>query len=620
MDDIACFELEDGSLVDVSSRPEGAKPVRLSDPAGRTVLRHSTAHVLAQAVLDLWPDARYAGGPPIEDPPGFYYDFDIGRPFTPEDLERIEQKMVQIVSEDQPYQRVEVPIDEAKRIFADQPYKLEWITGIDEDAADQGVEGDRVSLYKNKDRFIDLCRGPHLASTGRIPAFKLLRSSGAYWRGSEKNPMLQRIYGTAWESKEALADYLFRVEEAERRDHRKLGRELELFATHELVGGGLPLWLPKGATVRRLLENFIVEEEQRVGYQHVYTPHLGKLELYETSGHWQHYRDTMFPPIQLEHEQLILRPMNCPHHILIYSGKLRSYRELPVRIAELGTMYRYERSGVVSGLIRVRAMTLNDAHIFCTPDQIKQEFSDVMRLVERTYKVLGITEYSYRLSLRDPENREKYVDNDEMWDLGENVLREAMDSLGLPYYEAKGEAAFYGPKLDIQLRDVLGREETVSTVQVDFHLPNQFGLEYKGEDGQAHRPVMIHRGVVGTMERMMSYLIEMYAGAFPTWLAPVQAVVIPIADRHSPYAAEVMTTLADRGIRTEVDASDETLGNRIRRNQGQKVPYMLVIGDKESEARTVSVRPRSGDQRHGVALMDFADEIVAEVRSQRNPT
>ena len=614
-EDAVCFELDDGSLLDLSAQvPAGSRVLSQSDPEGRQVLRHSTAHVLAQAVLALWPDAKYAGGPPIEN--GFYYDFDIGRPFTPEDLKNIEKKMRGIIAQDQPFEREEVGVAEALAIFKGQPFKLEWIQGIGDDAAEEGVLDGKVSLYRNGNKFVDLCRGPHLPSTSRIKSFKLLRSSGAYWRGSEKNPMLQRIYGTAWESKEALDDHLFRLEEMERRDHRRIGKELELFTTNPLIGGGLPLWLPNGATVRRQLERFIVDEEVRAGYQHVYSPHLAKKDLYITSGHWAHYRENMFPPIVLEHEELVLRPMNCPHHIVIYQSRKRSYRELPLRIAELGTMYRYERSGVVSGLSRVRAMTLNDAHIFCRTDQVKEEFSKVMRMVESTYATLGITDYGYRLSLRDPKDTEKYVDNDAMWELGQNVLREAMVDLGLEFTEAEGEAAFYGPKLDIQLRDVLGHEETVSTVQLDFHLPEQFGLEYTGEDGHEHRPVMIHRGVISTMERMMAYLIELYAGAFPVWLAPLQVLIIPIADRHNAYATEVRDKLAARDVRVDVDLSGETLGNRIRKGQATKVPYMLVVGDKEEEAQTLSVRQRSGDQRHGVAVADFIEDIETQIKQR----
>src|SRR5579862_4851173 len=499
------------------------------NPEALEVYRHSTAHLLAAAVLELFPETKLGIGPPIET--GFYYDFQRSQPFTPEDLEKIEQRMWEIQARDLPYERKYTKKEEGLKLYADQPMKVELITER---------AGDIFSEYTLGPGFINFCRGPHVPSTKKIKAFKLLSLAGAYWKGSEKNQQLQRIYGTAFFSKKDLDDYLHRLEEAKKRDHRKLGKELELFTVNEAVGSGLPLWLPKGATIRRLLEEYILERERELGYQHVYSPDLAKIELYKRSGHWEHYHEDMFPPMDLETEQMVLRPMNCPHHILIYESKKRSYRDLPVKLAELGTMYRYERSGVLSGLSRVRCMTLNDAHIFCTPEQIKQEFSGVMKLVEQAYKDLGITQYRYRLSLRDKADKEKYVDNDEMWELGERVLREAMDSLGLPYRESKGDAAFYGPKLDIQLADVMGHEETYSTVQVDFHLPSQFELKYTGADGNFHRPVMIHRAIVSTMERMVSYLIELYAGAFPVWLAPVQAAILPITDRQTEFGRAIL--------------------------------------------------------------------------------
>jgi threonyl-tRNA synthetase len=456
-------------------------------------------------------------------------------------------------------------------------------------------------------------------STEKLKAFKLLSIAGAYWKGSEKNPQLQRIYGTAFFTKKELDDYLNRLEEAKKRDHRRIGKELELFAVNELVGAGLPLWLPKGAAVRRVLEDYIVDKERKAGYQHVYTPDLAKVELYQRSGHWEHYHEDMFPPMQLETEQMVLRPMNCPHHILIYKSRMHSYRDLPVRIAELGTMYRYERSGVLSGLSRVRCMTLNDAHIFCTPEQIKEEFTGVMRLVESAYRDLGITQYSYRLSLGDKSNKEKYVDNDAMWALAERVLREAMDSLGLPYTEAPGEAAFYGPKLDIQLADVMGHEETYSTIQIDFHLPNQFDLSYVAADGQHARPVMIHRAIVSTMERMISYLIELYGGAFPAWLAPVQAIVLPITDKQNAYARQVFEKLIDFGFRAELDERSEKVNLKIREAQLQKIPYMLVVGEREAQAGEVSVRNRkTGDQ--GASSLDQFTARLNEIVSSKNLT
>jgi threonyl-tRNA synthetase len=569
-------------------------------PDALEVYRHSTAHLLAAAVLELFPETKLGIGPPIES--GFYYDFLRPDHFTNEDLEKIEKRMWEIQARDLPYERKYTKKEEGLKLYSDQPMKIELITER---------AGEIFSEYTLGPGFIDFCRGPHVPSTKKIKAFKLLSVAGAYWKGSEKNAQLQRIYGTAFFSKKDLEDYLARLEEAKKRDHRKVGRELELFTVNETVGAGLPLWLPKGATIRRILEDYIVAKERAQGYEHVYSPDLAKVDLYVRSGHWEHYHEDMFPPMQLEHEQMVLRPMNCPHHILIYESKRRSYRELPVKLAELGTMYRYERSGVLSGLSRVRAMTLNDAHIFCMPEQIKEEFSKVMRLVEECYKDLGITKYSYRLSLRDPANKEKYVDNDAMWEMGENILREAMTSLGLPFREAKGEAAFYGPKVDIQFADVMGHEETYSTIQVDFHLPNQFKLEYIGVDGKEHRPVMIHRGVISTMERMVSYLIELYGGAFPLWLAPVQATVLPITDRNVEYARKVYARLEAAGLRAHLDDRNEKVNLKIREAQLQKVPYMLVVGDREAESDTVSVRHRKHADMGAKSVSQFIEEACA---------
>ena len=563
-------------------------------------MRHSAAHVLAEAMLELFPDAKYAIGPAIDH--GFYYDFELPRTLTPEDLTDLERRMRRSLKRNVPIEGEWIAKEEARRIFADQPYKLEMIDDIDEETVGHFSHG----------QFEDLCRGGHTERTGQIGAFTLTHVAGAYWRGDERRPMLQRVYGALFPTQQELDAHLAAVEEAERRDHRRLGRELDLFTSSDLVGQGLPTLLPKGATVRRLLEEYILELERKAGYLHVYSPALAKIELYETSGHLEHYRESMFPPMELEHDQLVLRPMNCPHHILVYQHQLRSYRELPLRIAELGTMYRYERSGVVGGLSRVRAMTLNDAHIFCTPEQIKPEFAAVMRMVEEAYRTLGITDYSYRLSLRDAGDGEKYVGDDAMWEMGERVLREAMDELGLDYEEGVGEAAFYGPKLDIQVRDPLGREETMSTIQVDFHLPAQFDLGYIGEDGAEHRPVIVHRGVIGTMERMLAYLIELYAGAFPLWLAPVQAMVIPIADRHVEYAQGVAAELRTHDLRVEVDGSGERMGAKIRKAQLQKLPYMLVVGDREAEAGQAAVRDRSGEDLGAMAVADVARRLVEE--------
>jgi threonyl-tRNA synthetase len=570
-------------------------------------MRHSAAHIMAEAVLEMFPEAQFAIGPPIDN--GFYYDFLLPRPLTPEDLPVIEQKMRARMKSNVPFEHSEMSKADALKHFADQPFKVELI---------EGIEDANVSLYRQGD-FLDLCEGPHVERTGDVPPFKLINVAGAYWRGDEKRPMLQRIYGLMFETQAELDDYLERMEEAARRDHRKLGRELELYMTHELVGAGLPSLLPKGATVRRLLEDYILQQEREAGYEHVYTPDMAKVDLYKLSGHWAHYQDSMFPPMPLEHEEMVLRPMNCPHHILVYANALHSYRDLPIRLAELGTMYRYEKSGVVGGLARVRAMTLNDAHIFVTRDQIKQEFAGVMRLVERAYKTLGITDYRYRLSLRDAADTEKYAQNDEMWELGENILRDTMNELELPFYESVGEAAFYGPKIDIQILDVLGREETISTVQIDFHLPEQFDLTYIGEDGQQHRPVIIHRGIISTMERMMAYLIELYAGAFPSWLAPVQAMVIPIADRHLDYAHRVRSDLRANGFRAEVDARSERMNNKIRNAQLQKIPYMLVVGDREEDAEAVSVRTRTGEDLGSMPVFQFIDRLRDEVETSMNP-
>jgi threonyl-tRNA synthetase len=601
--DAAIVARVNGELVDLSRPIEADATVEIltsKNPETLEVYRHSTAHLLAAAVLELYPETQLGIGPPIEN--GFYYDFDRATPFTPEDLEKIEKKMWEIQARNVPYQRVYTAKEDGLRKYAGAWMKCELI-------AERA--GAVFSEYTLGPHFIDFCRGPHLPTTSKIKAFKLLSIAGAYWKGSEHNKQLQRIYGAAFFSKQELQDYLDRLEEAKRRDHRRLGKDLELFTVNETVGAGLPLWLPKGATIRRLLEEYILQKERAVGYQHVYTPDIAKVDLYKRSGHWEHYHEDMFPPMDLENEQMVLRPMNCPHHILVFESKQRSYRDLPVKIAELGTMYRYERSGALSGLSRVRCMTLNDAHIFCTPDQIKGEFTNVMKLVEETYRDLGITKYTYRLSLHDQVNKAKYVDNEEMWALGERVLREAMDALGLPYKEAPGEAAFYGPKIDIQLADVMGHEETYSTIQVDFHLPNQFALTYVGADGKEHRPVMIHRGILSTMERMVAYLIELYAGAFPLWLAPVQATVLPITDRQTEFARGVRDRLEAAGIRVAIDERSEKVNLKIRDAQLQKIPYMLVVGDREQQNGQVAVRNR----KHGDQGAKTLDEFLAGIRA-----
>lgn len=586
---------------------DGAITIITQDmPEALDILRHSTAHLMAQAIKRLYKNVKLGVGPVIEN--GFYYDIDMEETLTPEDLPKIEQEMRKIVKENLEIVRKEVSREEAIRLYEEigDNLKLELINDI--------PEGETISIYEQGE-FFDLCRGVHVPSTGKIKEFKLLSISGAYWRGDSKNKMLQRIYGTAFFKKEDLEEYLRQLQEAKERDHRKLGKELELFMTSQKVGQGLPLWLPKGATIRRIIERYIVDKEIELGYQHVYTPVLGSVELYKTSGHWDHYKDNMFPLMEMDNEQLVLRPMNCPHHMMIYKNKIHSYRELPIRIAELGTMHRYEMSGALSGLQRVRGMTLNDAHIFVRPDQIKEEFKRVVNLILEVYKDFGLDEYSFRLSYRDPHDKEKYYDDDEMWEKAQSMLREAMDELGLEYYEAEGEAAFYGPKLDVQVRTALGKDETLSTVQLDFLLPERFDLTYIGEDGKPHRPVVIHRGVVSTMERFVAFLIEEYKGAFPTWLAPVQVEVIPVSpEAHLDYAYKVKEALQSQGFRVEVDERDEKIGYKIREAQIQKIPYMLVVGDREMAENAVNVRKYGEQKSETMALDDFIAALKAEVR------
>ncbi|GAJ38956.1 threonine--tRNA ligase [Saccharococcus caldoxylosilyticus] len=586
---------------------DGAISIITQDmPEALDILRHSTAHLMAQAIKRLYKNVKLGVGPVIEN--GFYYDIDMEHSLTPEDLPKIEQEMRKIVKENLEIVRKEVSREEAIRLYEEigDDLKLELINDI--------PEGETISIYVQGE-FFDLCRGVHVPSTGKIKEFKLLNISGAYWRGDSNNKMLQRIYGTAFFKKEDLDEYLRLLQEAKERDHRKLGKELELFTTSQKVGQGLPLWLPKGATIRRIIERYIVDKEIELGYQHVYTPVLGSVELYKTSGHWDHYKENMFPPMEMDNEQLVLRPMNCPHHMMIYKSKIHSYRELPIRIAELGTMHRYEMSGALSGLQRVRGMTLNDAHIFVRPDQIKDEFKRVVNLILEVYKDFGLNDYSFRLSYRDPHDKEKYYDDDEMWEKAQRMLREAMDELGLEYYEAEGEAAFYGPKLDVQVRTALGKDETLSTVQLDFLLPERFDLTYIGEDGKPHRPVVIHRGVVSTMERFVAFLIEEYKGAFPTWLAPVQVRVIPVSpEAHLDYAYEVKEVLQAKGFRVEVDERDEKIGYKIREAQIQKIPYMLVVGDKEIAENAVNVRKYGEQKSETMALDDFIAFLQEEVR------
>ncbi|HEV3231616.1 MAG TPA: threonine--tRNA ligase [Candidatus Dormibacteraeota bacterium] len=572
------------------------------------VLRHSAAHLLAAAVCELFPGAKYAIGPAIED--GFYYDLDLPVNLREEDLAAVEQRMREIAARRPEYRQEVLPKTEAVKRFADrgQTYKLEILT---EGEARAETE---VSCYWTGD-FFDLCRGPHVADAGAIQHFRLTRLAGAYWRGDEKNKMLQRIYGTAWNSERELEDYFQRLELARERDHKKLGKELGLFFIDEAVGKGLPMWLPRGATVRRQLEEYILDAERRGGYQHVYTPHIASEELYRISGHLQSYRDSMFSPFGVEDESYILRPMNCPHHIRIYQHERRSYRELPLRIGELGTVYRYEKSGELAGLVRVRGFTINDAHIFCAPDQVKAEFKAATQLILDLYAALHIEDFKFRFSRRDPADS-KYIGGDAMWDSAEAAIREALVEIGRPFSEEPGEAAFYGPKLDVQIRDAMGREFSASTTQLDFLLPERFGLEYVGPDGEMARPAMIHRAPIGSLERFMAFLIEHFAGAFPVWLAPVQIVLVPISDKNLPYVERQAALLRDRGLRVEIDSRAERMQAKIRHAELQKVPFIGVAGGRDEEAGTVSLRRRHEGDLGPKPAEEVADILTALVASR----
>jgi threonyl-tRNA synthetase len=571
------------------------------------MLRHSTAHLLAAAVTELYPDAKYGIGPPVED--GFYYDFAFSKPITEADLRPIESRMRRIAQEDKPFVHDTMNREQALAEFRrrGQDYKIELIN--------DKVEGDEVSVYHTGE-FLDLCRGPHVKSTKDLKAFKLLRVAGAYWRGDEKQPQLTRIYGTAWSSQKELDDHMKFLEEAEKRDHKKLGKELKLFTVDERVGAGLPLWLPAGATIRRELERFIVDEELSRGYLHVRTPDVARLDLYRQSGHLQLYGENMYPPMRFEDgEELELRPVNCPHHIVVYQSELRSYRDLPMRIAEIGNNWRYERSGTLIGLNRVRAFALNDAHIFCTPDQLMGEVKGAIDLALYFSDVLGIDEFSYRLSARD-NVKDKWLGTEEQWERAQAALIEALESMGQPYHVGIGEAAFYGPKIDFQVKDAHRREFTNSTVQVDFQLPERFDLEYVAEDGSRQRPVMVHRGAAGSMERLFSYLIERYVGAFPTWLHPVQVVVIPITDAQIDYARVIEARLRKAKLRVEVDDRPERMQRKIRDAQARKVPYMTIAGAREAEEQHVNVRDRAGTQTDE-PLDEFVQRVAQEVAERR---
>lgn len=589
---------EDGSLELITDKSEEALQI----------MRHSCAHLMAHAMTRLYPGIHFGVGPAIES--GFYYDTDKEQPLTELDLPAIEKEMAKIVAANYPIERRKVSREEALELFAKDPYKQELIRDLPEDEV--------ITVYTQED-FTDLCRGIHVPSTGKIKVFKLLSLAGAYWRGNSDNKMMQRVYGTAFFKQSELDEFIRLREEAKERDHRKLGKELGIFMISQEVGSGLPFWLPKGATIRRVIERYIVDKEISLGYQHVYTPVMAKTDLYKTSGHWDHYKDDMFPPMDMgDGEMLVLRPMNCPHHMMIYKDDIHSYRELPIRIAELGMMHRYEKSGALSGLQRVREMTLNDAHIFVRPDQIKDEFKRVLELVEQVYEDFGITDYRYRLSYRDPQDKTKYFDDDEMWEKAQSMIKEAMDELGHEYFEAEGEAAFYGPKVDVQFKTAIGMEETMSTVQLDFLLPERFDLTYVGEDGQdTHRPVVIHRGVVSTMERFVAYLIEEYKGAFPTWLSPVQAVLLPVSlDAHADRVEELYQEMQKRGLRVEKDMRNEKLGYKIRSAQTSKVPYQIVIGDQEVADGTVNIRKYGQEKSESMSVEAFLEMIQLEIANK----
>jgi threonyl-tRNA synthetase len=614
----------DGEWVDLD-RPidhDAAVTIVTPDsPDGREVIRHSTAHVMAQAVTDLFPGARYAIGPAIAD--GFYYDFDLpdGRHFTEDDLGRIEARMREIVAADEPFVREEVDRQEGLRLFGDQPYKVEIIERVEPDDASEVGEGSVISVYRNPrdgdGAFVDLCRGPHVPSTSRLGAFKLMRVAGAYWRGDEKRPMLQRIYGTAWESQAALDAHLHQLEEAERRDHRRLGPELDLFSFPPEIGSGLAVFHPKGGAVRRVMEDYSRARHEQAGYEFVTSPHIAKEDLFHTSGHLEWFADGMFPPMELdEGTRYYLKPMNCPFHILIYQGQLRSYRDLPLRYFEFGTVYRYERSGVVHGLTRVRGMTQDDAHIFCTKEQLPGELESTLRFVLDLLRDFGLTDFYLELSTK-PEG--KAIGSEADWEEGTEILRRAAESMDLEFVLDEGGGAFYGPKISVQTRDAIGRTWQMSTIQADFQEPQRFDLTYVGADNGRHRPIMIHRALFGSIERFFAILVEHYEGAFPAWLAPMQVAVLPVADRHDAYAFRLADRLRAEGFRTELhDAAGDSLGARVRRAKLQKIPYVLVVGDEDANAGTVGVNRRGSEQpERGVSVDDFVDRLSAEVAERR---
>lgn len=580
-----------------------------SDIEGKKAYWHTTSHIMAQAVKRLFPSVKLAIGPAIDE--GFYYDFDIEKPFSEEDKENIEKEMKKIIKEDLSIEKYSLPRDEAIKFMKEknEKYKVELIEEL--------PEGEEISFYKQGE-FTDLCAGPHLMSTGKVKAIQILSSSSAYWRGDEKRETLQRVYAISFPKASLVDEYLQILEDRKQRDHRKIGKDLELFMTHPLVGAGLPMYLPHGATIRRILERYIQDKELRLGYNHVYTPSIANVELYKTSGHWEHYKDDMFPSMKLDNEELVLRPMNCPHHMLVYKNKMHSYRNLPIRIGELAHDFRYEDSGSVCGLERVRQMCQNDAHLFVRPDQIKEEVGNVLKLIVEVYqKDFGFPEsaFKYRLSLRDKNNKEKYIDNDEMWETAESQLREILKEMNIEFYEAEGEAAFYGPKIDIQIKTALNHDVTIPTCQLDFALPERFELEYVGEDGEKHRPVVIHRAILGSSDRFISFLLEETKGFLPTWLAPVQVKVLPITDKQLDYAKEVVRKLQGENVRVELDDRSEKIGYKIREAQLQKIPYMLILGDKEIEANAVGVRSRKDGDIGAMPTEDFINKLKEEINN-----
>ena len=600
------FPLQDGAKVAI---------VTADSDEGRHVLRHSTAHVLAQAVTQLIPGAKFSIGPAIED--GFYYDFDLpdGRTFSENDLQQITAKMKEIVAADQPFVRSEVGVDEALRLFADQPYKCEIIQRVTAgaaDGADQGEVGggETISVYRNSDAFVDLCRGPHVPSTSKLGHFALMKVAGAHWRASEKGPMLQRVYGTAWESKSALEEHLHRLAEAEKRDHRRLAVEQDLLSFPSELGGGLAVWHPKGAIVRKLMEDYSRDRHQKGGYQFVFTPHLANANLFQTSGHLDFYRDGMYPPMEMDNGVYYPKPMNCPMHCLIFAGRGRSYRELPMRLFELGTVYRYERAGTLHGLMRIRGFTQDDSHIYCTEEQLQDEIASLLDFVMSVLRRFGFKDFTANLSTKDPD---KYVGDDDIWDKATAALRAALEKYGLEYKIKEGDAAFYGPKIDIDVRDAIGRKWQLSTIQCDFNLPQRFDLEYVGADSQRHRPIMLHRALFGSVERFFGVLLEHYAGALPAWLAPVQVRILPVASAHEDYAARVAARLGASGFRVDVVQADDQLGKRIRNAKLEKLPYVLVVGDDDVANSTVGVNPRGGEVERGVKIDEFVARLAADV-------